>query len=235
MGAVARLRAAGLPGKRRGHRPRWPAGHDEGRRVRRHHPAELEEVFDCSKAALRQMMTQRYGRIVNMTSMAVWWASRARRTIRGQGRHHRLHEGDSEGIWQPEHRRERGGAGSHPTVLTRGLPQEVKDGLVRLTAFGRIGTPEEVPTRSPSSYPTRASSSPARFSVWMSGLTFVHRDAVPTDLAVLPSPRVSPSPSRSLPTCRVPAPKVQGRDAFARPRRPGRSWHGSRRVTTRRS
>ena len=30
----------------------------------------LKSVFNCSKAALRQMMTQRYGRIVNMTSMA---------------------------------------------------------------------------------------------------------------------------------------------------------------------
>ena len=30
----------------------------------------LKSVFNCSKAALRQMMAQRYGRIVNMTSMA---------------------------------------------------------------------------------------------------------------------------------------------------------------------
>jgi acetoacetyl-CoA reductase len=31
-----------------------------------------------------------------------------------------------------------------PTDLTQGLPKEVKDGLVKLTAFGRMGTPEEV-------------------------------------------------------------------------------------------
>ena len=31
---------------------------------------DLKSVFNCSKAALRQMMKQKYGRIVNITSVA---------------------------------------------------------------------------------------------------------------------------------------------------------------------
>jgi len=104
----------------------------------------LKSVFNCSKAALRQM-TQRYGRIVNMTSMAGMVG------IAGQTNYSAAKAGIIG--FTKAMAKEYGSRniavnavapGLIPTDLTQGLPQEVKDGLVRLTAFGRMGTPEEV-------------------------------------------------------------------------------------------
>jgi 3-oxoacyl-[acyl-carrier protein] reductase len=105
----------------------------------------LKSVFNCSKAALRPMITQRYGRIVNMTSMAGMIG------IPGQTNYAAAKAGIIG--FTKAMAKEYGGRniavnavspGLIPTDLTAGLPQEVKDGLVRLTAFGRMGTPEEV-------------------------------------------------------------------------------------------
>jgi len=105
----------------------------------------LKSVFNCSRAAVRQMIAQRYGRIVNMTSMGGLIG------IPGQTNYAAAKAGIIG--FTKAMAKEYGGRniavnavspGLIPTDLTAGLPQEVKDGLVRLTALGRIGTAEEV-------------------------------------------------------------------------------------------
>jgi len=105
----------------------------------------LKSVFNCSRAALRQMIAQRYGRIVNMTSMGGLIG------IPGQTNYAAAKAGIIG--FTKAMAKEYGGRniavnavspGLIPTDLTAGLPPEVKDGLVRLTALGRIGTAEEV-------------------------------------------------------------------------------------------
>jgi 3-oxoacyl-[acyl-carrier protein] reductase len=105
----------------------------------------LKSVFNCTKAPLRQMIGQRYGRIVNMTSMAGLIG------IPGQTNYAAAKAGIIG--FTKAMAKEYGGRniavnavapGLIPTDLTAGLPQELKDALVRLTAFGRMGTPEEI-------------------------------------------------------------------------------------------
>ena len=106
---------------------------------------DLKSVFNCSKAALRQMMKQKYGRIVNMTSIAG--------VVGNPGQTN--YSAAKAGIigFTKAMAKEYGGRniavnavapGYVPTDLTNGLPQEIKDGIVKLTAYGRMGTPEEV-------------------------------------------------------------------------------------------
>ena len=106
---------------------------------------DLKSVFNCSKAALRQMMKQKYGRIVNMTSIAG--------VIGNAGQTN--YSAAKAGIigFTKAMAKEYGGKniavnavapGYIPTDLTNPLPQNVKDGIVELTACGRMGTPEEV-------------------------------------------------------------------------------------------
>src|SRR4029453_511401 len=98
----------------------------------------LKSVFNCSKAALRQMMTQRYGRIVNMTSMAGMVG------IAGQTNYSAAKAGIIG--FTKAMAKEYGSRniavnavapGLIPTDLTASLPAAVTDGLIRLTAFGR--------------------------------------------------------------------------------------------------
>ncbi len=106
---------------------------------------DLKSVFNCSKAVLRQMMKQKYGRIVNMTSIAG--------VVGNPGQTN--YSAAKAGIigFTKAMAKEYGGRniavnavapGYVPTDLTNGLPQEIKDGIVKLTAYGRMGTPEEV-------------------------------------------------------------------------------------------
>jgi 3-oxoacyl-[acyl-carrier protein] reductase len=105
----------------------------------------LKSVFNCSRAALRQMIAQRYGRIINMASMGGLIG------IPGQTNYAAAKAGIIG--FTKSMAKEYGGRniavnavspGLIPTDLTAGLPQEVKDGLVRLTALGRVGTAEEI-------------------------------------------------------------------------------------------
>ena len=106
---------------------------------------DLKSVFNCSKAALRQMMKQKYGRIVNMTSIAG--------VVGNPGQTN--YSAAKAGVigFTKAMAKEYGGKniavnavapGYIPTDLTNVLPQEIKDGIVKLTALGRMGTPEEV-------------------------------------------------------------------------------------------
>ncbi len=105
----------------------------------------LKSVFNCSKAVLRQMMKQRYGRIVNVTSVVG--------IIGGAGQTN--YAAAKAGIigFTKAMAKEYGGKniavnavapGYIPTDLTDALPEAVKERIVGLTAFGRMGTADEV-------------------------------------------------------------------------------------------
>ena len=105
----------------------------------------LKSVFNCSKAVLRQMLKQRYGRIVNMTSVAGLVGSpgqtnysAAKAGIIGFTRAMAKEYGRSNIAVNAV------APGYVPTALTRDVAAEVVEGLVALTALGRAGTPEEV-------------------------------------------------------------------------------------------
>ena len=79
----------------------------------------LKSAFNCSRAVLRQMLKHRYGRIVNITSLVG--------IIGGAGQ--------TNYAVAP---------GFIPTDLTSGLLPEITESIIKLTACGRAGTPEEV-------------------------------------------------------------------------------------------
>src|SRR5712691_10077125 len=105
----------------------------------------LKSVFNCNRAALRQMLKQRYGRIVNITSVVglVGGAgqtnySAAKAGIIGFTRAMAKEYGAKNIAVNAV------APGYVPTDLTAGLPEEVRERIVGLTAYGRMGTAEEV-------------------------------------------------------------------------------------------
>jgi 3-oxoacyl-[acyl-carrier protein] reductase len=105
----------------------------------------LKSVFNCSRAVLRQMMKQRYGRIVNVASIAgvVGNAgqtnySAAKAGIIGFTRAMAKEYGTRNIAVNAV------APGYVPTALTSGVPPDVAAGIVRLTALGRMGTAAEV-------------------------------------------------------------------------------------------
>jgi len=105
----------------------------------------LKSVFNCSKAALRQMMKQKYGRIVNITSIAGVVGNP------GQTNYSASKAGiiGFTGAMAKEYGAKNIAVnavapGYIPTDLTNGLPPEIKEGIVKFTALGRMGTVEEV-------------------------------------------------------------------------------------------
>jgi 3-oxoacyl-[acyl-carrier protein] reductase len=106
---------------------------------------DLKSVFNCSKAALRQMMKQKYGRIVNITSVSGIMGnpgqtnySAAKAGVIGFTKA-MAKEYASKGIAVNAI-----AAGYIPTDLTNALPQEVKENIVKFIALQRFGTTEEV-------------------------------------------------------------------------------------------
>lgn len=106
---------------------------------------DLKSVFNCSKAALRQMMKQKYGRIVNITSVAGIMGnpgqtnySAAKAGIIGFTKA-MAKEYASKNILVNAV-----APGYIPTDLTNTLPPEIKEGIVKFVALQRFGTAEEV-------------------------------------------------------------------------------------------
>jgi 3-oxoacyl-[acyl-carrier protein] reductase len=106
---------------------------------------DLKSVFNCSRAVVRQMMKQRYGRIVNISSIVG--------LIGGAGQTN--YAAAKAGVigFTKAMAKEYGGRnisvnavapGYIPTDLTSGLPPEITEGIIRQTAYGRAGTPEDV-------------------------------------------------------------------------------------------
>ena len=105
----------------------------------------LKSVFNCSKAVLRQMMKQRYGRIVNVTSIAGVVGnpgqtnySAAKAGIIGFTKAMAKEYGPRNIAVNAV------APGYVPTALTSSVSPDIAAGIVRLTALGRMGTAAEV-------------------------------------------------------------------------------------------
>lgn len=105
----------------------------------------LKGAFNCSKAVTRQMMKQRYGRIVNISSVS-GLAGQA-----GQANYSASKAG-LVGLTKAL-ARELGSRqitvnavapGFIPTALTENLPAELKDTMMKQIPLGRWGKPEEI-------------------------------------------------------------------------------------------
>lgn len=107
--------------------------------------ADLKSVFNCSKAALRQMMKQKYGRVVNITSVSGIMGnpgqtnySAAKAGVIGFTKA-MAKEYAPKGIAVNAV-----AAGYIPTDLTNALPQDIKDNIVKFIPMQRFGTVDEV-------------------------------------------------------------------------------------------
>jgi 3-oxoacyl-[acyl-carrier protein] reductase len=105
----------------------------------------LKPVFNCSKAALRPMLRQQYGRVVNVSSVAALLGTAgqtnyaaAKAAIIGFTKAMAKEYGARNIAVNAV------APGYIPTDLTAGLSPEIASGIVKLTACGRMGTPEEV-------------------------------------------------------------------------------------------
>ncbi len=105
----------------------------------------LKGTFNCCKAAFRPMMKQRYGRIVNISSVS----GQAGQT--GQANYSASKAGVI-GLTKALAREFASrnitvnavAPGFIPTALTQDLPAELKDAILKATPLGRMGTPEEI-------------------------------------------------------------------------------------------
>ena len=105
----------------------------------------LKSVFNCCKAAMRPMMRQRCGRIVNITSIAGLQGNAgqanyaaAKAGLVGFTRSLAKEVGSRKITVNAV------APGLIPTALTEGLPQELIGEAIRRTPLGRVGRPVEV-------------------------------------------------------------------------------------------
>jgi len=107
----------------------------------------LKGAWNCAKAVVRPMMKQRYGRIINISSVS-GLAGQAGQTNYSASKAGLIgftkalaREVASRGITVNAV-----APGFIPTALTENLPQELKDGMMKLIPLGRWGKPEEIAT-----------------------------------------------------------------------------------------
>jgi 3-oxoacyl-[acyl-carrier protein] reductase len=105
----------------------------------------LKSVFNMSKAALRPMMRQKYGRVINITSVAGVSGNA------GQANYSAAKAGMIGFTYSMA--KEYGGKnitvnavapGFIPTDLTAPMPRELTDQMLKMTPLGRFGTVEDV-------------------------------------------------------------------------------------------
>jgi 3-oxoacyl-[acyl-carrier protein] reductase len=105
----------------------------------------LKGAFNCSKAAIRPMMKQRYGRIVNITSVS-GLAGQAGQTNYSSSKAGLI--GFTKALAKEVGSRNITANAIAPgfieTDLTADLPQDLKDMALQMTPMGRYGTPEDV-------------------------------------------------------------------------------------------
>ena len=106
---------------------------------------DLKSVFNCSKAVVRQMIRQRSGRIINITSV-VAMAGQA-----GQANYAAAKAGVigftkslAKEVGSRNITVNAVAPGFVPTALTNVLTDEQKEAAIKLTPLGRFGKPEEV-------------------------------------------------------------------------------------------
>ncbi|MBI3363166.1 MAG: 3-oxoacyl-[acyl-carrier-protein] reductase [Chloroflexi bacterium] len=105
----------------------------------------LKSAFNCSKAAVKAMMRRRYGRIVNMTSVA-GLAGNAGQTNYASSKAGLI--GLTKSLAKEVGARNitvnAVAPGFIPTDLTKDLPEELRQAAIKATPLGRWGTVEEV-------------------------------------------------------------------------------------------
>ncbi len=105
----------------------------------------LKGAFNCSKAAVRPMMKQRHGRIVNITSVS-GLAGQAGQTNYSSSKAGLI--GLTKALAKEMGSRNitvnAVAPGFIETVLTADLPKELKEFSIKLTPLGRFGQPEDV-------------------------------------------------------------------------------------------
>jgi 3-oxoacyl-[acyl-carrier protein] reductase len=105
----------------------------------------LKGAFNCSKATIRPMMKQQYGRIVNITSVS-GLAGQAGQTNYSSSKAGLI--GFTKALAKEVGSRNitvnAVAPGFIETDLTADLPQELKDMALQMTPIGRFGKPEEV-------------------------------------------------------------------------------------------
>jgi 3-oxoacyl-[acyl-carrier protein] reductase len=105
----------------------------------------LKGAFNCCKAVFRPMMRQRYGRIINISSVS----GQAGQT--GQANYSSSKAGLI-GLTKALAREFASrnitvnavAPGFIPTILTQDLPPELKESIIKATPLGRMGTPQEI-------------------------------------------------------------------------------------------
>ncbi len=105
----------------------------------------LKGTWNCCKAVVRQMMKQRYGRIVNISSVS-GLAGQAGQT------NYSASKAGVIGLTKALAREVASrnitvnavAPGFVPTALTNDLPQDLKDSMMKLIPLGRWGNPEEI-------------------------------------------------------------------------------------------
>jgi len=105
----------------------------------------LKGAFNCSKAAIRPMMKQRYGRIINISSVS-GLAGQAGQTNYSASKAGLI--GFTKALAREVASRNitvnAVAPGFVPTALTANLPEELKEWMLKLTPLGRMGKPEEI-------------------------------------------------------------------------------------------
>jgi 3-oxoacyl-[acyl-carrier protein] reductase len=105
----------------------------------------LKGAFNCSKAAIRPMMKQHYGRIVNITSVS-GLAGQAGQTNYSSSKAGLI--GFTKALAKEVGSRSitvnAVAPGFIETALTADLPQDLKDWAIQMTPVGRFGKPEDV-------------------------------------------------------------------------------------------
>ena len=105
----------------------------------------LKGAFNCSKAVIRSMMKQHYGRIINITSVS-GLAGQAGQTNYSSSKAGLI--GFTKALAKEVGSRNimvnAIAPGFIETVLTDVLPQELKDLALQMTPVGRFGTPQDV-------------------------------------------------------------------------------------------
>ena len=105
----------------------------------------LKGAFNCSKAAIRQMMKQRYGRIINISSVSgqVGQIGQTNYSASKAGL-----IGFSKALAREVASRQitvnAVAPGFIPTALTNNLAEDLKEMIIKATPAGRMGKPEEI-------------------------------------------------------------------------------------------
>ena len=105
----------------------------------------LTSAYLCIQQAIGSMLKQRWGRIINITSIfgQMGQAGQANYAASKAGSD-RIDHGHRSRSWVAQHNLQRGGAGLHRNRHDSGFTDEFKQNALKMIPLGRVGTPEDV-------------------------------------------------------------------------------------------